>query len=116
MATLATGEARDVRVVVPVDPAFQDPRRRERIEKLLMSYPNIRADELQEIVSFLRSGKQFDVGMVCGDERFTAKLSDIRRSNPDSFGSTLTHTIWFLVLLFLPLALVCALPMLLGRA
>jgi hypothetical protein len=116
MASLANGEARDVRAVASIDPAFHDPARRARVEDLLTSYPDIGKSDLEDIVSFLRSGKQFDVGMVCGNPLFASKIADIRKSNPGSFGSALSHTLWFLVLLMVPLALVCLLPLLLGRS
>lgn len=116
MASLATGEARDTRALVPIHPAFHDPARRARVEELLTSYPNLAEGGLEEILSFLHSGKQFDVGMVCGDARFEQTVRAIRKAHPESFGSTLSYSLWFLVLLIVPLALVCCLPMLLGRS
>jgi hypothetical protein len=114
MASLA--KARDARAVVSIDPAFHDPTRRTRVEELLTCYPDIGRDELDEIVSFLRCGKQFHVGMVCGNPLLAPKIANIRKSSPDSFGSALSHTFWFLVLLMVPLALVCLLPLLFGRS
>lgn len=116
MSSIAADEARDARALVPIDPAFSNPAHRARVGELLTSYPSISESELDEIVSFLHSGKQFDVGMVCGDEQYKEKISAIRKSHKHSFGSTLSHTLWFLALLIVPLALVCYLPVLLGRS
>lgn len=116
MTALNAGEAHPAPALTPIDPAFHDPARRTHVEVLLTAYPDITENELGTIVSFLHSGKQFDVGMVSGDERFAGKITAIRKAHPASFGSALTHTIWFLLLLIVPMALVCFLPILLGRS
>jgi hypothetical protein len=112
---LTADEARDPRALPSIDPAFSDPERRARIVQLLRAYPDLSETETAEVVTFLHSGKQFDVGMIMGEPSIQSAIEAVRKAHPASFGSLLTHAFWFLVLLFVPLALCCALPSLLGQ-
>jgi hypothetical protein len=109
-------EVRDARAPVPIDPAFTDPSRRARAEQLLRKYPDTNESETAEIVSFLAKGKHLDVGLLAGDREFGPKIDALRRLHPRQFRAGIMETIWFLLLLILPLALVCWLPQLLGRS
>ena len=52
---------------------------RQHVAALIDRYPRLSEDETQEVISFLRTGRHLDVGMLTGDEtlrphldRFTA--------------------------------------------
>ena len=47
---------------------------RQHVTALLDRYPHISEGEIQEIITFLRTGRHLDVGMVTGDEALRPKL------------------------------------------
>jgi len=47
---------------------------RQHVAALLDRYPRVSEDETQEIITFLRTGRHLDVGMVTGDDALRPKL------------------------------------------
>ena len=41
---------------------------RQHVAALIDRYPRLSEDETQEVISFLRTGRHLDVGMLTGDE------------------------------------------------
>jgi hypothetical protein len=108
-------EVRDVRASGSYDPAYTDPARRERIEKLLHSYPDLSDAETAEIVEFLARGMHLDVGLIGAKDEFQEKVATIRHQHRHVFRLKPVEGIAFLVAASGVLALLVWLPQLAGR-
>ena len=47
---------------------------RRRVSDLLSRYPRVSDDEVKEILSFLRTGEQHEIGLLTNNERVRPKL------------------------------------------
>jgi len=66
---------------------FIPPRRAnsERIAELVSRYPGISEGEAREIVSFIRTGRHVDVGMLTMNERIRPKLDAFMEDHKSDF-------------------------------
>lgn len=58
---------------------------RQRITTLIERYPRISADEAEEVITFLKTGRHLDVGMVTGDEALKPKLEAFMADHKSHF-------------------------------
>ena len=58
---------------------------RQHVAALLDRYPRVSEDETQEIITFLRTGRHLDVGMVTGDEALKPKLEAFMADHKSHF-------------------------------
>jgi hypothetical protein len=64
------------------------PRKRtssERVAQLVSRYPGVTDEEAKEILSFLRTGRHLDVGLLTADERIRPNLDAFMRDNKAAF-------------------------------
>lgn len=59
---------------------------RERISELVYRYPRVSADEAKEILTFLRTGKHLDVGMLTSNDRLRPQLAAFMEDHKKEFG------------------------------
>jgi hypothetical protein len=78
-------------------PELNHAGRRKHVEELLRRYPDLKEAEKEEIVRFLATGPQLDVGLIMGNDAFKEKVSAIRRANPSRFRLQLHEMMFFVI-------------------
>jgi hypothetical protein len=58
---------------------------RERVADLLSRYPKITEDESAEVLTFLRTGRHLDVGLLTSDERLKPNLDAFMEDHKSHF-------------------------------
>lgn len=58
---------------------------RERVATLLSRYPGITEDESAEVLTFLRTGRHLDVGLLTADERLKPNLDAFMADHKSHF-------------------------------
>jgi hypothetical protein len=58
---------------------------RERVSELLARYPRVTAEEASEILLFVRSGQQLDIGLLSSNDRLRPNLEHFIRDNERHF-------------------------------
>lgn len=59
---------------------------RERISDLVHRYPRVSDDEAKEILTFLRTGKHLDVGMLTSNDRLRPQLDAFIEDHKSELG------------------------------
>jgi len=58
---------------------------RQHATALIERYPHITEDETQDVITFLKTGRHLDVGMVTGDEALKPKLEAFMADHKSHF-------------------------------
>ena len=58
---------------------------RQHVIELIERYPRITADETQDVITFLKTGRHLDVGMVTGDGALKPKLDAFMQEHKGHF-------------------------------
>lgn len=58
---------------------------RERVTDLLSRYPKVTDDESAEILTFLRTGRHLDVGLLTSDQRLKPNLDSFMEDHKSHF-------------------------------
>ncbi len=58
---------------------------RERVADLLSRYPKVTADESAEILTFLRTGRHLDVGLLTSNEKLQPQLDAFMEQHKSHF-------------------------------
>lgn len=66
---------------------------RQHASDLIARYPSITADETQDLITFLKTGRHLDVGMVTGDEALKPKLDAFMEEHKSHFRLTWTEIV-----------------------
>ncbi len=94
----------NVLVVRDLTPApIDDADIKDRIEALLLRYPEIGAAEEEEILLFLKKGSHLDVGLLCARDRVKPKVEAFRRAHAKSFAVGLKDILLFLAIAAAPI-------------
>ena len=59
--------------------------RREQVATLLARYPSVTPEESRQILSFIRTGRSMDVGMLLRDDRLQNRLDAFVRQHRRQF-------------------------------
>lgn len=76
---------------------------KDRIEALLLRYPEIDAAEEGEILLFLKKGSHLDVGLLCARDEVKPKVEAFRQAHAKSFALGLKDVLLFLAVAIAPI-------------
>jgi hypothetical protein len=93
----------EVRDLTPAPIDGDGPDIKDRIEALLLRYPEIDQAEEEEILRFLKKGSHLDVGLLCARDRVKPKVEAFRRAHAKRFALGLKDVLLFLAIAAAPI-------------
>lgn len=79
----------------------------KRCEQLLLRYPDIDADETDEIVQFLKKGSHLEIGLLGARDGVRPQLEAFKRDHRKRFALGPREYALFLLMTLTPLAAIC---------
>lgn len=77
---------------------------REQVTQVLMRYPSVSSEEVEQVVHYLRTGRHLDVGLLTSDERIRRNLDRFMADHKHRFRVKWHEAATVMIILTLPLA------------